>query len=58
MHKIDRTTAVVKFPWLYRRSYFVKQNKKRHSIHVGWSILWCFWHCSFLIGNFVMVDSP
>ena len=25
---------------------------------VVWSFLWSFCHCLFLIGNFVMVDSP
>ena len=25
---------------------------------VVWAFLWCFCHCFFLVGNFVMVDSP
>ena len=52
----SKQIPVVKFPWPYRVSYFVKP-KHRHPIRRG-LVLWCFCHCLFLIGNFVMGDSP
>ena len=47
---------MVKLPWPYRSSYFIKEKKHRHSIRRG-LVLWCFCHCLVLIGNFAMVDS-
>ena len=50
---------MIKFPWPYRGSYFVKRNKNTViRFTVVWSFLWCFCHYLFLIGKFVMVDSP
>ena len=49
---------VVKFPWPYRGSYFVKK-KHRHSIRRGLVFLMVLLPLFILhFGNFVLVDSP
>ena len=54
----QKQIPVVKFPWPYRGSYSVKKNKNSAiRFAVVRSFLWCFCHCLFLIGNFVMVGS-
>ena len=40
---------------------FLLRKKKKKNVSrfaMLWSFFWCFCHCLFLIGNFVMVDSP
>ena len=56
--KFSKANSRGKIPVVIPRFLLRKKKNTVNRFAVVWSLVWCFCYCLFLIGNFVMVDSP
>ena len=57
-HFVSKAKSRRKIPVAIPRFLIRRKKKIVIRFSVVWFFLWCFCHCLFLIGNFVMIDSP